>query len=482
MGCPTQVELGNNLVFSVATHDPDTGVLTDADAVPAYRIYEDETAAPILTGNMAKLDDAGTTGFYTELIACTTGNGFEAGKNYTVYIAATVDSDQGGITYGFNVTDIYTKLLKYVQLLARSDAAIETDNATELTAINADGGSGAGDYSAQTDSLEAANGYLVDIDTEVDAILTAVESIAVTGSPLNLIADGRTLTTGTEGATAYTDTYFEDGVYHTITVDTTTIDIEYLFTLPNAQGVPSNIQVAGYLKEGAPAGGDTIALQAYNYTLADWDTIDPAVFTGIITDGPNIIKNHPLLSDHVGTAGGDAQKMRIRFYSTTLEGTTTLNIDHILVGYAEAISTSVAAILADTNELQGDWTDGGRLDLILDAVLADTNELQGDWTNGGRLDLIIDAILADTDELQTNQGNWATAVGFSTHSAADVKTAMEASGADLDLLVNALVNKAIWKESDGQLEMFNDAGVSLGTIAAQITTDGVFTTRKRAKV
>lgn len=34
--------------------------------------------------------------------------------------------------------------------------------------------------------------------------------------------------------------------------------------------------------------------------------------------------------------------------------------------------------------------------LNLDGIIADTNELQGDWTNGGRLDLIVDAILADT--------------------------------------------------------------------------------------
>jgi len=70
-------------------------------------------------------------------------------------------------------------------------------------------------------------------------------------------------------------------------------------------------------------------------------------------------------------------------------------------------STQLAAIVADTNELQGDWVDGGRLDLILDArasqssvdtidgivdaILVDTNELQGDWVNGGRLDLILDA-------------------------------------------------------------------------------------------
>jgi len=39
----------------------------------------------------------------------------------------------------------------------------------------------------------------------------------------------------------------------------------------------------------------------------------------------------------------------------------------------DAIKTSTDAILIDTNELQGDWTNGGRLDLILDAILADTD-------------------------------------------------------------------------------------------------------------
>ena len=103
MGCQSEVYLGNNLTFSICTHDPDTGVLTDADAVPSYRIYEDETAAAILTGDMAKLDDGNTTGFYTELIACTTANGFEIGRSYTIYIAATVDGDTGGIAYSFTV-------------------------------------------------------------------------------------------------------------------------------------------------------------------------------------------------------------------------------------------------------------------------------------------------------------------------------------------------------------------------------------------
>lgn len=62
-------------------------------------------------------------------------------------------------------------------------------------------------------------------------------------------------------------------------------------------------------------------------------------------------------------------------------------------------------ILADTNELQGDFVDGGRLDVILDDILADTNELQVDFTNDGRLDVILDDILADTNELQTDWVN-----------------------------------------------------------------------------
>jgi hypothetical protein len=41
-----------------------------------------------------------------------------------------------------SVQSVLSKLLKYFQLALRKDSAIATDNATELTAINANGGSG----------------------------------------------------------------------------------------------------------------------------------------------------------------------------------------------------------------------------------------------------------------------------------------------------------------------------------------------------
>ncbi|MBU8901700.1 MAG: hypothetical protein KOO69_03085, partial [Victivallales bacterium] len=67
-----------------------------------------------------------------------------------------------------NQDAILAKLLAYFQLALRSDAAINTDNATELTEINADGGSGAGDYDNQTGSQEAAQAQLALIFADTD--------------------------------------------------------------------------------------------------------------------------------------------------------------------------------------------------------------------------------------------------------------------------------------------------------------------------
>jgi hypothetical protein len=82
------------LTFSCNTHKV-TGVEFDADSVPTYRVYEDETGTPILTGSMAKQDDANTVGYYSEQITLSAANGFEKGKSYHIRIAATVDGTAG---------------------------------------------------------------------------------------------------------------------------------------------------------------------------------------------------------------------------------------------------------------------------------------------------------------------------------------------------------------------------------------------------
>ena len=76
-------------------HTPSTGAAVDADAVPGYRIYEDETGTPILTGSYALLDDANTVGFYSEQITLSALNGFEAGKSYSVRTTIVVGAVTG---------------------------------------------------------------------------------------------------------------------------------------------------------------------------------------------------------------------------------------------------------------------------------------------------------------------------------------------------------------------------------------------------
>jgi hypothetical protein len=84
------VYLGDLVTFSIQTQRFDTGVATAADATPNYAVYEDETAAPILTGLLAALGSA--TGFYSEQLALSAANGFEAGRSYTVRVGATVNA------------------------------------------------------------------------------------------------------------------------------------------------------------------------------------------------------------------------------------------------------------------------------------------------------------------------------------------------------------------------------------------------------
>ena len=103
MGCQSEAEVGNTLVFSVNTHNPTTGVAADADSVPAYRVYEDTTGTAILSGSMAKLDDDNTTGFYAAQFTCSAANGFEANKSYTIYVSAVVATNAITYSYSFRV-------------------------------------------------------------------------------------------------------------------------------------------------------------------------------------------------------------------------------------------------------------------------------------------------------------------------------------------------------------------------------------------
>lgn len=96
-------KIDDAITFYANTHRFDTGAATDADSAPSYRVYEDETATPILTGSMALLDSTNTAGFYSEQITLSAANGLEKGKSYSIYISATVNSVTGTTHHTFQI-------------------------------------------------------------------------------------------------------------------------------------------------------------------------------------------------------------------------------------------------------------------------------------------------------------------------------------------------------------------------------------------
>ena len=111
----------------------------------------------------------------------------------------------------------------------------------------------------------------------------------------------------------------------------------------------------------------------------------------------------------------DAAGIRTALGLATANLDTQLStIDTVVDGIAANYAT--AASVTAVNDLLDDMVDGtvtlktidDVVDLLLvdtTAIVADTNELQADWANGGRLDLLLDAIKVPTDKMVFTKAN-----------------------------------------------------------------------------
>jgi hypothetical protein len=161
------------VTFTCNTHDAATGAATDADAVPSYRVYEDETATPILTGTMALLDSGNTAGLYSERIQLTAASGFEVGKSYTIYISATVDSIEGTLSHCLEV-EIAKATQSSVDAVDSVVDDILVDTSTTLPAEHA--------TLATAAALSTHDGKLDTVDTVVDAIKAVTDLLPDAGA------------------------------------------------------------------------------------------------------------------------------------------------------------------------------------------------------------------------------------------------------------------------------------------------------------
>ncbi len=142
---------------------------------------------------------------------------------------------------------------------------------------------------------------------------------------------------------------------------------------------------------------------------------------------------------------------------------------------ADAQRSDVAAILADTNELQTDWTNGGRLDLILDIIAADTttdipgtiatlqtavNDVPTNAELATALAAADDAVLAAVADVPTN---------------AELATALAAADDAVLAAIAALNDPTVTEIADGLLDRDMSTGTDSGS-------DSVRTVRQALRV
>lgn len=215
---------------------------------------------------------------------------------------------------------------------------------------------GAGPYTVKADAVEiSGDATAADaLESQYDgtgligstypAYQAQVRDIATVSAAQNAVAGSFTKTYGTETDT-YANTQLANGTYHRIAAENAgsnpyNIDGYYEFDI-GTEGVPVEGHILGRLVEGgAPYGGDSVDIYAYNWGGTSWDHISPPTgdFIGSASS-TDVVKLFTLLTTHVGTGANDG-KVRIRVAGTNLESGTELYIDQIIISYTNALSVA----------------------------------------------------------------------------------------------------------------------------------------------
>ncbi len=231
-------------------------------------------------------------------------------------------------------TEVATKLLAYVQLLARKDSAIATDNSTELTEINADEGSGSGDYDNGSEALEAISNSVSNIGAASGGAVNFAPMQDNTGGAID---PSSAAFVGSVASGTFASVGPGTDSSHSINDTGNDIDIVYGYQVGgNRQG--NNI----IINADVDGGQDQVAVRIYDHVGTAWETL------GEIDD--NDLLNIPIVAKHTGT-GSELGKVYIRFETLA---TTPANLEVFeclvaAVNVSQSVGYSNGRIFVDTN-------------------------------------------------------------------------------------------------------------------------------------
>ena len=299
-----------------------SGVPTVLSGTPVLSVIEENNATPITAGVSVSVDRASVVGLNEATIVATAANGYELGKNYSIYISTgTVDS----VSVVGEVVGQFT--------VASSAAAVSLAAGVDVISV-------LGDATSATGMRDGWNGTGITGDN-YPSTQTQVGNIASGSAAQGQNATGATITTGTQTLT-YTATTAADEVLHEIAASGGNTDFYYTTTLPG-NGVLTGVLWRGYVQ----ANGDSADGQF-------WDWVAGAYVTELTLSGSNsttlIDETITAVNSYTGT-GANIGDIRFRFLSTT---TTNIATDRLVFEY-----TTVAAESGFENGMVWIDTDNG---------------------------------------------------------------------------------------------------------------------------
>ena len=347
------------------SNDPSASVTITGLATTDIEIYKDgSTTQRASDAGYALLDTDGidfdsTTGihgFSIDLSDNTTANFYEAGSQYWVVVASiTVDA----ATVNF---------LAATFRIGYPDAILNTTIATlaSQTSFTLEEGP------ADNDALNGFRVIIHDLASDVQLAHGIVSDYVGSTRTVTLKADPGIFTMAAgDNASFFAPALVSTTAGNTLDVNATG---EAGLDLDNTSGTIAAAQIA---TDAITA--DKIAANAITSSeLADGAITAAKIATDAITSAK-------IAADAIG-----ASEIAADAIGSSELATTAVNEirDAILSDSTAFAGANIAAIVADTNELQGDWANGGRLDLILDA--------RASQASVDTIDGIVDAILVDT--------------------------------------------------------------------------------------
>lgn len=359
--------VGETLYFMFTTRAFATGIPTVLSGTPVVSAYEDDSATQITAGITLGVDHDSVVGMNLLTIVATGANGYEAGKQYNLVITTgTVDSVSvvGEVVAAFSLgaEAAFTRLGAPAGASIAADLVVIDDfvDGIETAVIaNAAGADIAADIIAvkaetalivadtnelQTDDVPGLISALNDIsaaqvNAEVDTALADVNLDHLVGTATAIPA----IVSGT-----YIDQMMDDG---TAAFDRTTDSLQAIrdrgdSAWPTATGFSTHNAAAVW------SVGTRVLTAGTNLNDIAAGDVWAVDATGQQVQGT--------FGQAIGDPGADADTI----YGSVVTGAAGANIAVDII----AVKAETALIVADTNELQTDWVDGGRLDLLLDAI------------------------------------------------------------------------------------------------------------------